>query len=120
MIGTIRDFAEDQGIRGGRFAALGAVERATIAYWNRETKEYEKRTIDEQWEVLSLTGNIALADGETKIHAHVTLGRRDLSAIGGHLMSAVVYPTLELHLAIYGTTLVREIDEETKLPLIVL
>ena len=96
-----------------------AFRSATIAYWNPATKEYEKIAVDEQVEVLSLAGNVGVDGAETKIHAHVTLGRRDGSAIGGHLLAATVFPTLEMHLVDYGAAVVRGKDEETGLSLIV-
>jgi predicted DNA-binding protein with PD1-like motif len=118
VLATLRAFAETNAIRGASFLALGALSSATIAYWNPATKEYEKIAVDEQVEVLSLTGNVGVDGAETKIHAHVTLGRRDGSAIGGHVLAAMVFPTLEMHLVDYGAAVVRGTDEETGLSLI--
>ena len=114
VLATLRAFAESHAIRGASFVALGAFQSATIAYWNPATKEYEHIAVDEQVEVLSCVGNISL----DKIHAHVTLGRRDGSAIGGHLIAATVFPTLEMTVVVYGETIVRGTDAATKLSLI--
>jgi len=119
VLATLRAFAETNAIRGASFVALGAFSSATIAYWNPATKEYEKIDVAEQVEVLSLVGNVGVDGAETKIHAHVTLGRRDCSAIGGHILAATVFPTLEMHLVDYGAAIVRGKDEETGLSLIV-
>ena len=119
LLATLRAFAEANAVRGASFVALGAFSSATIAYWNPATKEYEKIDVAEQVEVLSLVGNVGVDGAETKIHAHVTLGRRDGSAIGGHLLAATVFPTLEMHLVDYGAAVVRGKDEETGLSLIV-
>jgi predicted DNA-binding protein with PD1-like motif len=118
VLSTLRAFAEAHAIRGASFIALGAFSSATIAYWNPATKEYEKIAVDEQVEVLSLAGNVGVDGAETKLHAHVTLGRRDGSAIGGHVLAATVFPTLEMHLVDYGAAVVRGTDEETGLSLI--
>ena len=118
VLATLRAFAASHAIRGAFFVALGALRSATIAYWNPATKEYEQIAVDEQVEVLSFVGNVGVDGAETKIHAHVTLGRRDGSTIGGHLLSATVFPTLEMHLVDYGATVVRGKDEETGLSLI--
>ena len=116
---TLISFARDHGIRGASFTAIGACRRATIAYWNPDTKDYEKIEVPEQVEVLSLSGNIALGeDGQPRVHAHVALGKRDGSMIGGHFLSGVVHPTLELFLTPSGAALQRRRDEETGLPLI--
>ena len=113
VLATLRAFAEEHGVRGASFVALGAFRSATVAYWNPETKEYEHIAVDEQVEVLSLVGNIG-----SKIHAHVTLGRRDGSAIGGHLIAATVFPTLEMTVTVYDAAIERGTDEETGLSLI--
>lgn len=52
----------------------------------------ERIAVQEQVLVLALLGDIALQDGKPKLHAHVVLGRRDASALGGHLRSARVRP----------------------------
>src|SRR5467141_979658 len=93
---SLTDFAKKNRIEGGSFSAIGAFEQATIAYWNRETLEYEQIEVAEQVEVLALSGSIARADDDVKIHAHAVLGRRYGSTVGGHLMRAVAFPTLEI------------------------
>ena len=95
-----------------------AFERVTIAFFDLETKEYQHIPLDEQVEVMSLIGNIALYEGEPKIHAHVVLGKRDGTAHGGHLISAQVRPTLEVWLTESPQTITRKLDETTNLPLI--
>ncbi len=79
------------------------------------TKQLE---IDEQVEVLSLIGDVALEGTQPKVHAHVVVGRRDGTAHGGHLLEAHVRPTLEVVLAEVPGHLQRETDPETGLALI--
>ena len=111
-------FANEQAIEGASFSAIGAFSRATIAYWNPETKKYEEIAVDEQVEVLSLLGSLATSDNGIRLHAHATLGRRDGSTIGGHLLRATVYPTLEVFVVDAGERIVRAKDEATGLMLI--
>jgi len=120
LMDTLRRFAGSHRIRGARFSAIGAFEKATIAYWNWSTKQYEKHQIDEQREVASLTGDIAMEGGAIRIHAHVVLGRSDLGALAGHVIRAVIRPTLEMQLIDYGMTLERARREEINLSPIVL
>ena len=112
---AITEFAVSSRIEGGTFSAIGAFENATIAYWNWDTKEYEHIEVAEQVEVLSLNGNVARAGDDPKLHAHVILGRRDGSTIGGHLIRASVRPTLEVFLVDLGTRLARTRDKATGL-----
>ena len=118
VVATLRQFAREQQIRGGRFAAIGALSGAVVAYWNPDKLDYDRIEVQEQVEVLSLIGDVTVEDGKTKIHAHIVLGRRDGSTVGGHLMQGTVFPTLEMHLLDYGTPLQRKKDEKTKLSLI--
>jgi hypothetical protein len=115
FVASLTDFAKKNRIEGGSFSAIGAFQQATIAYWNRETKEYEKIEVAEQVEVLALGGSIARSSDDVKIHAHAVLGRRDGSTIGGHLIRGVVFPTLEVFVVDNGARLTRQKDERTGL-----
>jgi predicted DNA-binding protein with PD1-like motif len=118
VLAKLRAFAQENRIAGGHFTAIGGFDRVRFAWWSWETKEYEERELEEQLEVVSLIGDIALEDGHTKLHAHVTLGRRDGICAGGHLIRGYVRPTLEMQLFDYGSSLTRKRDEETKLSLL--
>jgi uncharacterized protein len=118
VVSGLTTFAEEQGITAAYFSAIGAFRRATIAFFDLATKEYEKTEVDEQVEGMSLTGNIALFEGKPKLHAHVVVGKRDLTSHGGHLVSGNVRPTLELYLTAFDTAVVRTLDAVTNLPLI--
>lgn len=118
FVGALTTFAKQNSIRGAHFTGLGAFEKSTIAWWSWTTKQYEKHDIDEQVEVLSIVGDITIFEGDVRLHAHVTLGRRDLSTIGGHLFSGIVRPTLEVQLTDYGITLERKTDPASTLPLL--
>lgn len=114
-LAVITQFAVRNRIEGASFSAIGAFQDATIAYWNWDTKEYEHMEVREQVEVLALTGSIARSGDDPKLHAHVTLGRPDGSTIGGHLVRAVVRPTLEVFLIDFGARLTRRRDKATGL-----
>lgn len=77
-----------------------------------------KIPINEQVEVLSLVGDVALKGDEPKVHAHVVVGKRDGSAHGGHILEAHVWPTLEVMLVESPRHLHRRHDEESGLALI--
>jgi predicted DNA-binding protein with PD1-like motif len=69
---------------------------------------------------LALVGDIAMEDGSPRIHAHVVVGKVDGTAHGGHLIEALVRPTLEVILIQPPGYLRRRFDSETGLALIVL
>lgn len=98
VMATLQRFAAEHSLTASRVTAIGAFESAVLGYFNWESKAYERIPVDEQVEVLSLVGDIALDGEQPKVHAHVVLGRRDGSTVGGHLLQGTVRPTLELML----------------------
>lgn len=115
----LKSFLERHEIRASHLSGIGAFRRAVIAYYQRDKKDYDRIPVEEQVELTSLLGNTSVdGKGDMKIHIHVNLGRSDGSIIGGHLMEAEVWPTVELVVSPLDVSIVRRIDEETKLPLI--
>jgi hypothetical protein len=111
-------FASEHRLRGTQFTAIGAFSHLVAAYFDWNTKEYRQIPIDEQVEVLSLAGDIALQDGKPKVHAHVVVGKADGTAHGGHLLKGSVRPTLEVVLTELPAHLRRRMDPESGLALI--
>lgn len=105
-------------LAGARVTGIGAFEKAKLGFFQRDRSEYKEIHINEQVEVLSLLGDIGLANGEPKLHLHVVLGTASAATRGGHLLEAIVWPTLELLVIESPRHLQRKFDPETKLPLI--
>jgi predicted DNA-binding protein with PD1-like motif len=110
------EFLSARSIAGGSFTGIGAMQRTRIAFFDVEKREYIDADIDEQVEVLALVGNAALHGGEPLVHAHITLGRRDYTVLGGHLRHGIVRPTLEVTLRVISEPLERTVDPEYGLP----
>lgn len=115
---TLTQFAKEHRISAGHFTAIGAFSDVSLGYFDWEKKDYLRNEVKEQIEVVSLIGDIALDKGSPKVHAHVVVGRRDGSAMAGHLMSGRVRPTLELVLEDSAGRLQRRFDPESGLALI--
>jgi len=119
ILSSLQDFASAKGLAGSSFKAIGALSRVELGWFNWETKSYQIAVkLDEQVELLSLVGDIALKDAEPQIHAHVVVGRSDGTAHGGHLLSATVRPTCELILSESPEHLRKQIDPESGIALI--
>jgi uncharacterized protein len=117
MSGLI-EFAKAHSLGASHFTAIGAFRDLTVGYFDWESKEYQKIPVREQVEVLSLIGDVALENGEPKVHAHIVVGRSDGSTRGGHLLEGHVRPTLEVILTESPEHLRKEIDKESGLALI--
>ncbi|MGE3272725.1 MAG: PPC domain-containing DNA-binding protein [Chloroflexota bacterium] len=111
-------FAKEAGLSGAHFTAIGAFTEATLGYFDRDRKDYKKIPIKEQVEVLSLVGDVALKDGDPQVHAHVVVGTKEGMARGGHILSATVWPTLEVIVTESPRHLRKKHDPETGLALI--
>jgi predicted DNA-binding protein with PD1-like motif len=109
------------GLDGAHFTAIGAFQRVTVGWFDLDRKDYRRIEIDEQVEVLSLVGDLTLAQptGEQpKVHAHVVVAGPDGRAMGGHLLAAIVRPTLEVLITDTPVALRRRDDPTTGLALI--
>jgi len=114
----IKSFAKEKNLKASQFNAIGAFNKATLGFFDFNIKDYKKIEINEQVEVLNITGDISLYNDEVKIHAHVVLGKNDGTAHGGHLLKAIVHPTLEIILTESPAYLERRMDENAHIPLI--
>lgn len=112
-------FAEDQRLSAASFTAVGALSSVRLGWFSWETKQYEPSvTVDEQVELLSLIGDIALRGGEPVVHAHAVIGKKDGTAHGGHLLRALIRPTCELVLTESPAHLQKFVDPESGVALI--
>jgi predicted DNA-binding protein with PD1-like motif len=118
MMAALLEWCKKEGIAGATLTGLGAADQLELAYYNLERKEYERHIIEEEVEILSLTGNLGELSGEKMFHIHGAFGRRDLSTFGGHVMSMRVSGACELHLQALSRPLARAFDEETGLNLL--
>ena len=119
VVAALLAFALDHQIHSARVTGLGGFREVTLGFFDLDKKEYIPRKLSEQVEVMSLVGNLARSpDGKSKLHAHVIVGRRDYTAHGGHLLSAIVNPTLELMVTESPTELQRVMHEDKGLALL--
>ena len=94
---ALTKFANEAKISAASLSAIGAFEKATVGWFDFDTKSYKKIEVGEQCEVLSAIGDIAIGDdGKASLHVHIVLGLSDGSTRGGHLLEGKVRPTLEV------------------------
>src|SRR5436305_7362734 len=85
VIGELGNFVREQEVEAASLTAIGAFSRAVLGYFQWETKEYKKMPVDEQVEVLSLLGDVAVGDKGTTLHLLAVIGREDGSVDVSHL-----------------------------------
>lgn len=114
----LTDFADKYHVTSAHFTAIGALSSAVLAWFDKDKKMYREIPINEQVEVAAMIGDIALYQGKPVVHTHMVVAHRDGTATAGHVLEAVVFPTLEVFVTVDPNTLQKRYDPETDLTLI--
>ncbi|MHC4871471.1 MAG: PPC domain-containing DNA-binding protein [Planctomycetota bacterium] len=118
ILEELTSVCKEKNIKLGKVQLIGAVTKARVGYYYQDSREYKFIDFDKHMEILSLTGNISLKDGEPIIHAHITFMDEDGNAVGGHLAPGTIAFAGEFIIDEFeGPDLNRGIDEQTGLPL---
>jgi len=118
LLNSLTAFVREKGIRMGRLKMIGAVQKAVVGFYDEKEGKYINIQFDKPMEVLNLTGNVSIKDGEPFIHAHVTLGDEKGQSFGGHLMEGTVVFAAEFVVEEFeGQDLERTFDKTTRLAL---
>ncbi len=114
LISQLVEFLKSKGISSAYVSGVGAVTSAEVGYYDQVKREYVKRSVDERCEIVSLSGNISIKDGEPFPHLHVALGYNGKVYVG-HLFSAKVFACELFVLPLEGEAPSRHYDEQTGL-----
>jgi predicted DNA-binding protein with PD1-like motif len=112
------EFAEKYHVTSAHFTAIGALNGATLGWFDPQRKMYKKIPIHGQVEVIGMSGDIALYQGKPVVHTHMIVGTSDGTTRGGHVLDAYVSPTLEVMVTVDPITMQKRFDPETDLTLI--
>ncbi|MFZ2300204.1 MAG: PPC domain-containing DNA-binding protein [Candidatus Moraniibacteriota bacterium] len=118
LVAILASWCKKEKISGATLSGLGAADELEVAYYNLGVKQFERHTIKEEVEILSLVGNVAMLSDKRVLHIHGTFGRKDLSTFGGHICSLRVSGACEIHLTVFPQAFIRAYDEETGLNLL--
>lgn len=117
IVSCLKSVCKKESITGALVSGIGAARKAEIAHYDTKERKYNTKKHEGMLEIVSLSGNIALLNGEPTPHLHIAISRHDYSTLSGHLMSAEVYPTCEITLTPLGLNIERKHDEKTGLNL---
>ena len=113
------EFVRTKEVDAASITGIGAFSRAVLGYFDWQSKQYQRIPVEEQVEVVSLIGDVAVAEGVPTLHVHAVLGKADGSVVGGHLLEGHVRPTLEVILIQQPSYLRKRKDPVSGLALIV-
>ncbi len=117
IIESIVQFCKGKSIAAAQIAAIGAVKDVELGFYNLETKSYKWKKAEAELEIDSITGNVALFEGELLVHAHITVSDAEMHAFGGHLKEATAGASCEIFITPLHGKLERKYDEKTGLRL---
>ena len=118
ILDSIVGFARTNRIDAAMFEGIGSLNTVKLGHYDFETKEYKYEVFREDLEILSLSGNISIMNKKPLPHAHVTLGRRDFSVIGGHLDEGSLANMVEIGINSLPGKLLKARDDEVGLNLL--
>jgi uncharacterized protein len=118
VMSGLTEFARQNKVTAASFTAIGAFSHATVAWFDDTRRQFKLIPVNEQVELVSMIGDVALANGQPSVHTHVSLASSDGTVRGGHVINAFVFPTVELFMTVYPTALDKQPDEATGLMLI--
>lgn len=119
VLDCLKSFVAKERITAAQITAIGAFSEVTLKYFDWNRKAYLENKVNEQVEVASLIGDVAVGlSGDPAIHIHVVVGKRDGAAMAGHLGKALVRPTLEIVVTESPAHLQKRSDPESGLALI--
>src|SRR5271165_5672183 len=112
------EFAEKFHVTSAHFNAIGALNGATLGWFDPQRKMYKKIPINGQHEVIGMSGDIALYQGKPVVHTHMVVGNPDGTTRAGHVLAAYVSPTLEVMVTVDPVAMQKRFDPATDLTLI--
>ena len=113
MVGTLLQWARENGVPSAVITGLGAVEDVSLGYFDLKAGHYVEIPVPRHVEIVSLDGSLAVMDGEPHLHLHVTVSSSGGSCVAGHLFKATISITAELHLTLLQQPIKRFKDPKT-------
>lgn len=121
IVEALTTFSTEAGIDAASFTAIGAVSEAILGFFDLQLRDYRHIPVPGQAEIVSLVGDVTRNASEMPgptVHGHMVIARSDGSTVGGHLLRALVRPTLEVVLTETPAHLRRSYDPALGLALI--
>ena len=112
ILQSLRQFATAKRLSAGLLEGIGSLSKVKLGHYDFKTRKYSYQTVEDDLEILNLSGNIASMNRQPIPHLHVTLGRRDFSVIGGHLDEGSSANMVEIGILKLPGKLVKAKDEE--------
>lgn len=117
LFGSLLNFAKTNNFQAGRFSGIGALCEIEMGFYELHRKQYIRKKFNEIHELVSMTGNLSLKDGNPFLHIHAAIGDSEFRIFGGHLFSATVAVTCEITFDKFSANLTRLMNDNVGLAL---
>jgi hypothetical protein len=107
---ALRQFAQAVSLKGAFYQGIGTLGQVELAFFCTDSKNYDRKFFNDEYELISLLGNLSSHDGVIVPHTHVTLGTRNFETYSGHLVRGVVSVTVEILITPVDLELTRKED----------
>tara|TARA_Y100000996_G_scaffold325679_1_gene261739 strand:+ start:29 stop:457 length:429 start_codon:yes stop_codon:yes gene_type:complete len=87
---SLLKICNDENIQSGWISGVGAIYDIEVGYYDVYKQDYLRKTFDDDYELLSLSGNLTIKEGNKFIHTHIAFSGTDFKAYGGHLFDAKI------------------------------
>ncbi len=119
LIESLTAVLKEKEIQGANLTAIGAVKDVELGYYDLHHKNYVKKCFEgDDYELISLMGNLSLKEGEPFVHLHALISDKEFNVYGGHLFELTVAVTAEIFVTPLGAMPIRKMDSEIGLALI--
>ena len=107
---ALRQFAKEVDLKAASYQGIGALTQVELAFFCTDLKVYDRHFFEDEYELISLMGNLSAQDGVIIPHTHVALGDRKFQTYAGHLVRGVVSVTAEIMVTTIDIDLSRKED----------
>lgn len=107
---ALRQFAQATHIKSAFYQGIGALTQVELAFFCTDQKVYDRRFFEDEYELITLVGNLSAHDELIVPHTHVAIGDRNFQTYSGHLVRGVVSVTAEILVTTIDIALSRKED----------
>ena len=115
VLDSIQSVCEKEKVGLATVSGIGAVRRAVLGLYQVSCKQYTENTIEGDFEMVSLLGDVTQMDGKPYLHLHASFGNAKSEMFGGHLKKAIISVTGEICIKKIAGNIGRKQDSETGL-----
>lgn len=93
-------------------SGVGMVEGLEMGWFCVNDNDYDTYKVAGTYDLSSISGNIAMFEGNRRAHVHITANNPDFSTVSGHLIDCRCHITMEVGLRLFAKSGLKRKQEE--------